>query len=94
MIFYVTQANVAKNGEFVAQFFTVQAEAVAMARHLQQTNGYREIRVVKVDPQGKAQLVELLNVASGHLEMHADAEVVYRAKSKNDEPDEILEVLS
>jgi len=76
MIFYVTQANESKTGQLVNQFFTVRADAIDVARNLIKA-GYVEVAVVKVEPHGKHQLTELLNIASGHLVMHADAEKVW-----------------
>lgn len=92
MIFYVAQGN-DKQNQLVNQFFTVQADAVACGRRLVDA-GYSEVSVVKVEPHGKAQLVELLNVASGHLTMHADAEKVWPKGRTSKSKSEVEDLLS
>lgn len=72
MIFYCVSAD-QQNA-----WTTRKDEALRMARTL--TSAAKETRVVKVSVQGKEQVAELLNVASGVVEMHTGGEVIYRFK--------------
>jgi len=69
------------HGQELNRFDKQRAVAIKVARDAAR-RGCSNVRVVKVDPQGSHQICELLNVASGTLEMHADAEVVWKPKPK------------
>jgi len=90
MIFYAMLATSLKTNE-CNQFFVRRDEAIALGRRVGDLVGMTDVRVVKLDPKGHHQLCELLNIASGCVPMHVDAETVWRAKPKSNDSEELFQ---